>query len=81
MAVLGLASGGSDRLYGRIVTDDGEVYQGLIRWGTNEASWYDLLDGSKKIPESNREAAERAGVLEEKRKREVRFLGFTVLES
>ncbi len=38
-----------DRLYGRVTTADGEVYEGLIRWDKNEVSWVDLLDGSKRI--------------------------------
>ena len=35
------------RIYGRVTTDDGEVFEGLIRWDRNEASWVDILNGSK----------------------------------
>ena len=36
------------RIYGRITTDDGDVFEGLIRWDKNEVSWVDVLDGSKR---------------------------------
>jgi hypothetical protein len=35
------------RIYGRIHTSDGETFEGLIRWDRNEASWVDVLNGSK----------------------------------
>ncbi len=75
-----IAAKDAGRIYGRVVTKEGQVYQGLIRWGSNEASHFDLLDGSKRMPERNREVAERAGILEEKRNREVRFLGYKIFE-
>jgi len=37
----------SDRIWGRITTDEGEVLEGFIRWDRNEGAWVDLLDGSK----------------------------------
>lgn len=39
-----------NRIYGVIVTVDGEEFEGLIRWDKNEVRWLDVLDGSKKIP-------------------------------
>ena len=36
------------RIYGRIYTDDDEVYEGWIRWDKNEAFWDDILDATKK---------------------------------
>lgn len=39
-----------DRLYGRVVTASGDVLEGYIRWDRNEASWADLLNGSKRMP-------------------------------
>ncbi|MFC1662234.1 hypothetical protein ACFL3S_12425 [Gemmatimonadota bacterium] len=39
----------TDRIWGRVRTTSGEVYQGFIRWDRNEGSWADLLDGSKGI--------------------------------
>ena len=38
-----------DRLYGQITTRDGDVLEGFIRWDKNEASWVDILDGSKRF--------------------------------
>lgn len=35
------------RIWGRVTTVSGEVHQGFIRWDRNEASWADVLDGSK----------------------------------
>ncbi len=43
------------RIWGRVQTAAGQVYEGFIRWDRNEASWADLLSGSK---ESSREAEE-----------------------
>ncbi|MBW3535135.1 MAG: hypothetical protein KY453_07955, partial [Gemmatimonadetes bacterium] len=64
----GLAGGASaqesaaDRIYARVVTASGEVREGYLRWDRNEASWADLLNGSKAMPrEWVDEAAELAG--------------------
>ena len=35
------------RIYGRVTTDDGQIFEGLIRWDRNEASWVDILNGDK----------------------------------
>ena len=35
------------QLYGKVFTVDDEVLEGFIRWDKNEASWCDLLDGTK----------------------------------
>jgi hypothetical protein len=48
-----------DRLYGRVVTASGDVFEGFIRWDKNEGSWDDLLNGSKDIPAQNARDAER----------------------
>ena len=50
-----LAQHVQDRLYGRLVTEDGDVYEGLIRWDKNEVGWVDLLDGSKRIEREDHE--------------------------
>ena len=44
-----------DRIYGRLITRDGDVYEGLIRWDKNEVGWVDLLDGSKRIEDEDRD--------------------------
>ncbi len=38
---------GSDRLYGRARTVDGQELEGFIRWDRNEGSWTDVLDADK----------------------------------
>lgn len=43
----------SDRIYGKIYTVDGDVLEGLIRWDKNEASWLDILNGTKELPRKN----------------------------
>jgi len=37
----------SNRIYGKLTTVDGDVFEGFIRWDKNEGSWSDLLDGTK----------------------------------
>jgi hypothetical protein len=62
-------SGG--RIYGKLTTVDGDVYQGLIRWDKNEASWTDILNGNKEAHRSH-----RAGGRHER----VRVFGITIGE-
>jgi hypothetical protein len=50
VAVEGGQDPGLERLYGRVITDEGLVIEGFIRWDRNEASWTDYLDGHKQIP-------------------------------
>jgi hypothetical protein len=54
-----LAGSNTGRLYGKITTVDGDVYQGYIRWDKNEASWVDVLNGDKQLPDRDREPASR----------------------
>jgi hypothetical protein len=44
-----LGAQGSSRIWGRVTTVDGDIYEGFIRWDRNEGSWGDLLDGSKDV--------------------------------
>ncbi|RKX25879.1 MAG: hypothetical protein DRP45_04890 [Candidatus Zixiibacteriota bacterium] len=37
----------SGRIYGKLYTVDGGVFEGLIRWDKNEGNWVDVLDGTK----------------------------------
>jgi hypothetical protein len=69
-----------DRLYGRVVTAGGDVYEGYIRWDKNEGSWSDILNGSKDIPWENVRQAERLGDRRDRRDREhsVRVLGVRI---
>jgi hypothetical protein len=68
---LAAQQGDPSRLYGRVETTDGSVYEGFIRWDGNEAGWYDVLHANKPVPERNRRDAERLGW--EPRERERRF--------
>lgn len=53
-----------DRLYGRVTTLGGDVFEGFIRWGANEGSWTDLLNGNKELPSENVRDAERLGMID-----------------
>jgi hypothetical protein len=44
------------RLYARVTTRDGRVFEGFLRWDKNEVSWLDVLDGSKTVPGTAGEA-------------------------
>jgi len=39
----------SGRIWGRVTTTSGDIHEGFIRWDRNEASWTDLLDGTKEF--------------------------------
>lgn len=43
------AAGASDTgyIYGRVVTDEGNTYEGQLRWGDEEAFWHDLFNATK----------------------------------
>ena len=43
----------ADRIWGRVHTTEGEVHSGFIRWDRKEASWADILDGAKTLPDEN----------------------------
>ncbi len=49
LPVLAQSASYEDRIYGAVTTDDGDVYEGFIKWDKNEASWVDILDGSKRL--------------------------------
>lgn len=62
------------RIYGRITTVDSETYEGLIRWDTNEASWIDVLDGTKALdaPRHRRRGGDRERI------KKVRIFGIDI---
>jgi hypothetical protein len=69
------------RLYGRVTTMDGGVYEGFIRWDKNEGHWTDVVDASKRLPSRFfREAAALSGRTY-RESDEVRILGFRVSSS
>ncbi|MEN8374589.1 MAG: hypothetical protein ABFS34_04005 [Gemmatimonadota bacterium] len=52
----------TDRMYGVVTTDDGDTYEGFIRWTDNEGSWSDFLNGNKRLdPEHRDQAREMSG--------------------
>ncbi len=67
----------SHRIYGKVTTEDGDVYEGLIRWDKNEASWVDMLDGNKELDPDNFEGEK----LSRKRESKIRIFGLTVGET
>jgi hypothetical protein len=46
-------AGSGDRIYGKITTVDGDVFEGLIRWDKNEGNWVDVLNGNKELSKRN----------------------------
>ncbi len=69
-----LADDLNGRIYGRVTTDDGEVFEGIIRWDRNEAGWMDVLNGDKIIYRDSRSADEG------RRSRRIEIFGVTVFE-
>lgn len=58
----GVLADESGRVYGKITTEDGDTYEGLIRWDKNEASWVDILNGTKdRDDESDFKRRKRSG--------------------
>ncbi len=49
-----LSADGRGRIHGTVTTLDGERYEGLIRWDSNEASWIDIIDCTKELELSRR---------------------------
>ena len=47
-----LMANGSMYIYGTVVTIDDEEYTGQIRWGKEEAFWFDMFNSSKRKNEN-----------------------------
>jgi len=45
----------TDRIWGRVETAAGRIYEGFIRWDRNEGSWVDLLNGRKEMSREGEE--------------------------
>lgn len=43
----------ADRIWGRVHTTEGEVHRGFIRWDETAASWADILEARRELPEEN----------------------------
>ena len=54
-SIAALADNGG-RIYGKLTTVDGDTFEGMIRWDKNEASWCDVLDGTKELPDRDRKS-------------------------
>jgi len=68
-----------DRLWGEVITVDGDVYEGFIRWDRNEVGWADLLNGSRDIEWRDRDEWNYAlGTEAEARERSIEFLGIRI---
>lgn len=68
----------SGRIYGRLTTVDGDVFEGLIRWDKNEGSWVDILNGSKELPRSHRKRYRKKY---RERKKTIKILGLSITRS
>lgn len=44
---LSLIAQDSGFIYGKVITDDGDVYEGPLRWGKEEVYWTDMFNASK----------------------------------
>ncbi|MEW5922603.1 MAG: hypothetical protein AB1746_01305 [Candidatus Zixiibacteriota bacterium] len=64
------------QLYGKIYTVDDEVLEGFIRWDKNEASWCDLLDGTKDLDNRNYRKYRRGD--RDRRDKSVKIFGMTI---
>ncbi|MEW6412979.1 MAG: hypothetical protein AB1483_10995 [Candidatus Zixiibacteriota bacterium] len=64
------------RIYGKIQTVDGDVFEGLIRWDKNEGGWVDVLDGDKNLPKKNLRKSERKRYRDEGTS--IKILGLTL---
>jgi hypothetical protein len=69
----------TDRIWGRVETAAGRVYEGFIRWDRNEGSWVDVLDGSKEMSRETeeiwKELSDREG---QRRERVIELFGFRI---
>jgi hypothetical protein len=77
LAATALAADNSGRIYGKITTADGDTYEGFIRWDKNEASWVDILNGTKQL---NDKHADRSSQSSHRKTKRVQVLGMNVAE-
>lgn len=70
----GARADSNGRIYGKLTTVDGDVYEGLIRWDKNEASWVDILNGNKELQRSGRSGRRKY----HDREKYIKILGITI---
>lgn len=75
--VVSASADNGHRIYGTIATTDGDLFEGFIRWDKNEASWVDMLDGTKELDPDKFEGK----TLKRTEKRTIKIFGLTVGES
>lgn len=62
------------RIYGKITTVDGDVFEGYIRWDKNEGAWIDYLNGNKELRTGNKRHRRRYS----DRKKKITIFGIPV---
>jgi hypothetical protein len=69
----------SDRIWGGILTTDGDRFEGFIRWDRNEANWSDLFDGTREVVWDDIDLWEEAmGEGDGENDRSIEFMGIRV---
>ncbi|MEE8576474.1 MAG: hypothetical protein V3T31_04400, partial [candidate division Zixibacteria bacterium] len=76
MASVSALADQTGRIYGKITTVDGDILEGPIRWDKNEASWVDVLDGTKDFKKRKRSDSRRRKY--SRRGRNFQFFGITI---
>ncbi len=76
-ATAAFAADNSGRIYGKITTVDGDTFEGLIRWDKNEASWVDVLNGTKELDDDHADLTSQSSRRKTKR---VQVFGLNVAE-
>lgn len=77
LAASAYAGDNGGRIYGKITTVDGDTYEGLIRWDKNEASWVDLLNGTKDLDDRN---ADKSSQSPRRKTKKVQVFGLDVAQ-
>ena len=60
LAGMAVQAGSAERIYGVVITNDGDEFEGFIRWDKNEGAWIDMLDGSKRLSKKNLRKSSRS---------------------
>lgn len=64
------------RIYGRITTVEGDIFEGVIRWDKNEGSWVDVLDGNKDLDRRDQRSSSRRKYRD--KEKSIKILGITI---
>ena len=66
------------RIYGKITTTDGDVYEGLIRWDKNEGNWVDILNGTKDLSNKSKRKYSKSDRRKRDRETSIEIFGITI---